>query len=238
MGLFEKTWKLEQRHIVVIFFILFLIASLLLVFNLENENWKNIAISISAGLIIALIQFGLSWYEYVSIDKYRRMGIKNIYDDKYKEEMYGEKIKGAKQKIYLMGNTARKFLEDFANLSSRSPAKQVLIKQLEKGVEVRILVAAKQIFIGQEKRLRDYADAEEIIKNLRDQYTNFECKYYLHEPAHSIFVFDNECFIGPIFPGISSFDIPFIHMYNEKDFASSYIEYFNNEWNKANSNDH
>lgn len=237
MGLFEKTWQLNQRYIVILLFVLALIVSLIAVFNADDDNFRNIFISISAGLIIALIQFGLSWYEYITIDKYRRMGIKNIYDNKYKEEMYGEKIKNAKQKIYLMGNTAGKFLEDFANLSSRTSTKQVLIEKLEKGVEVRILVGAKHIFDGQEKRLRDYADAQEIVSKLGDKYPNFECKYYIHEPTHSIFIFDNECFIGPIFSGISSFDIPFIHMYNESVFASNYIEYFNEEWNKANCDD-
>ena len=123
MGLFEKTWQLNQRYNVILLFVLALIVSLIAVFNAQDDNLKNIFISISAGLIIALIQFGLSWYEYITIDKYRRMGIKNIYDNKYKEEMYGEKIKNAKQKIYLMGNTAGKFLEDFANVSSRTSAK-------------------------------------------------------------------------------------------------------------------
>lgn len=234
MGIFEKTWKLDQRYIVIVIFIFALIGSLWFVFNLSDENWKNIFISISAGLIIALIQFGLSWYEYTTIDKYRKMGIKNIYDNKYKEEMYGDKIYKAKQKICLMGNTAGKFLEDFANLNSKTSSKKILIEKLKNNVEVNILVGRKEIFVNQSNRLRDYERAKAIIDELLKQYPQtFKCKYYNHEPAHSIFIFDKECFIGPIFPDTSSFDVPFIHMYNESIFASNYIEYFNSEWEKS-----
>lgn len=234
MGIFEKTWKLDQRYIVIVIFIFALIGSLLFVFNLSDENWKNIFISISAGLIIALIQFGLSWYEYITIDKYRQMGIKNIYDNKHKEDMYRDKIKKSKQKICLMGNTAGKFLEDFAYSDSKSLLKKILIEKLENNVEVNILVGRKEIFIEQPKRLRDYARAKAIIDELLKKYPQtFKCKYYDHEPTHSIFIFDNECFIGPIFPNTTSFDIPFIHMYNESTFASNYIEYFNSEWEKS-----
>lgn len=232
MGLFEKTFKLEQRYLIIISFLIALIASLFFVFTLCDENWKNIFISISAGLIIALIQFGLSWYEYKTIDKYRKMGIENIYDDKYREEMYGEKIDNAKQKVYLMGNTAGKFLGDFADKDAEKLSKQFLIKKLEKGIEVKILIGKKSLFEGQTKRLLDYARAKAIVIQL-SEYKNFKCKYYNHEPAHSIFIFDNECFIGPIFTGISSFDIPFIHMKNEKEFAKKYIKYFDTEWGKA-----
>lgn len=234
MGIFEKTWKLNQRNVVIVIFIVALIVSLLFVFNLCDENLKNIFISISAGLIIALIQFGLSWYEYTTIEKYRKMGIKNIYDDKHKEEMYGDKINNAKQKICLMGNTAGKFLGDFADKDSRKVSKQFLIEKLKKGIEVKILIGKKTLFQGQSKRLRDYEDARAIIEHLKVDYPEkFKCKYYNHEPAHSIFIFDNECFIGPIFPNTTSFDIPFIHMYNESTFASNYIEYFNSEWEKS-----
>lgn len=52
-------------------------------------------------------------------------------------------------------------------------------------------------------------------------------------PTHSIFLFDENCLIGPIFDNLESKDTPTIVAKKNSPFVKDYLEYFDSEWSEA-----
>ena len=69
----------------------------------------------------------------------------------------------------------------------------------------------------------------------RRNYTGkIEIKYFQHTPAHSIFMVDNNCIVGPVFERVESKYTPALHLKKDSPFAVKYLEHFDEEWNSLN----
>lgn len=241
--IFKEKINLPIRWIVLIVFFLIIIVCSIYLFGVSKLADKNFDANLSsiiggliAGLIIAVVQFLLSWYEYKRNDLFEKIGVIDILNNKYKEDIYRNIIKNTKSRLWIMGNTADDFLNDFADVDNTENEKKVLLPILAQGVDVRILVAKKD-FLFDERSKRKYDNAASKLNILQSQYPNsFKVKFYDHEPTQSIFIFDNQCFVGPVFPGIPSRQTPALHMKNKSIFAKRYIKYFEDEWAKISAN--
>lgn len=167
----------------------------------------------------------------IELDNYRNMGILRILENKDDTKDYSKRIENLNERLYVMGNTAHKLIEDFANLERQSESKRVLLQSLGKNIEVRLLLAEKEFL--SEKRKAEFDIVLNKMKNISKKYNNFKVKYFNHEPTQSIFLFDDECFIGPIFKGLASHDTPALHMKCGGSYTKKYLNYFNNEWESA-----
>jgi hypothetical protein len=86
----------------------------------------------------------------------------------------------------VLGVTAQRFLEDFADQNTIAPKeKKVLIKALSNDVEVKILIADKDYLVNNDDK-RKAEMAEPRLNELESNYTNFHCKRYKQLPTHSI----------------------------------------------------
>lgn len=235
MKVFGET--IPTRASYVIFgFLIFIIATLgfLYIYDFyKDPKWTTIIAGLFTGFVIALFQAFLSSLEFKVFDEYYALKIKKILPNRNNPVYYGDLISEANKEINVLGVTAQRFLEDFADENTIAPKeKKVLIKALKDDVEVKILIADKDYLANNDDK-RKAEMAEPRLNELESNYTNFHCKRYKQLPTHSIVIIDNECIVGPVFPNVSSKDTPAIHLKRDSHLAKYYEAYFNAEWDKC-----
>lgn len=187
--------------------------------------------SLIAGLIVALIQFFLSWWDYKMTKKVEDLRLIEILYDRDNRDYYANLINKSRREIRVMGVTAKRFFEHFADVTvGARPDAQVLIAALNRGVKVKLLLPSRE-YISKNKRA-SYEQVEETLKGIKSKFPDaeIEIRYFDHIPAHSIFMVDSECIVGPVFENVESKNTPALHLKNESPFAEKYVAYFEQEW--------
>jgi hypothetical protein len=201
--------------------------------NDTNPKSFNIFSGLLTGLIVGLFQLLLSWYEHRKIQKLEEMKIIDVMTNRDDRVFYEKLIRDAKKELSVMGVTASRFIEHFADIKSDRENCKVLISAMARGVNVKILLPKPEHLNGSEKQ-----DAENKVKSALLEIkglnnSHFDFKYFDHVPAHSIFIIDDKCILGPVFPDVSSKDTPAIYLKKNSPFAEKYLNYFNSEWSNA-----
>jgi hypothetical protein len=199
-----------------------------------EPNTKSTALygGLFSGLILVIVQFSFSWSEYRALSKFHELGIRDILLDRDDRNFYHGLIKSANKRIYVMGVTAARFMEHFADLESDRSETRVLLEAMSRGTDVRILLPESNYLLTEKDKTKAQTTTEFFAK-VAEHYDNFHYRFFDHEPAHSIFVVDEECIIGPVLPGVASKDTPAIYMRTEGKYAEKYLNYFDHEWTKA-----
>jgi hypothetical protein len=151
---------------------------------------------------------------------------------------YKNYIDEAEKEIFVMGVTAIRFFKDFADCEPSSPQDaKVLLGKLGQGVRVKILLPSIVFLKGfsKEDKKSDFDNVKQYVENIKKQlHTDLlEVRYFDHIPAHSIFIVDDTCIVGPVFPDIESRYTPALQLRNSSPIACKYLDYFNNEWENA-----
>jgi len=183
------------------------------------------------GLLLMSIQFLFSWQEHIERENLRLLGLNNVLGHKRDPEYYGKLIREAKTRIYLMGRTARHFLEDFANEHGGRNEARYLLEALGRNVEVRFLLPHESHLPDDSQK--DAKSSAQTLAELDRKFENFSYKYFNHHAIHSIFVADNNVIIGPYFPDLASMDTPALHLKSSANLPKKYLEYFEKEWNQC-----
>lgn len=187
--------------------------------------------SIIAGLIVALIQLGLSWWDYQMMQKIEKLRLIEILYDRDNRTYYADLIDKSRREIRVMGTTARRFFEHFADMTTGArPEAQVLISALNRGVKVKLLLPSESHIAH--NKIADHKQVSETLRSIKKKYPSAEIdiRYFDHIPAHSIFMVDSECIVGPVFEYVESKNTPALHLKNESPFAEKYLAYFEQEW--------
>lgn len=233
-NIFKQNIKIRISLIVLIA----LIISSILVFTwyqkVNDTKVLTILGSLFAGMIVAIIQFLIAWQDYLSIEKLKDLQINKVLLDRDNRDFYENYVKSAKKNLDVMGVTGSRFMEDFANNDEDALANsKVLLQVMANGVKVRILMPNKE-YLFSDKEIRNEVNARERYLRISEIFSNnFEVRYFSHIPAHSIFIIDDECIVGPVFEGVPSKHTPALYMKSKSPFADKYIKYFNDEWIKA-----
>jgi hypothetical protein len=205
-----------------------------------NKSWLEaegllflLAVGLVPGLIVALFQYGLSWMEFREVDRIRDMRIQKVLFTRDDPDYYGALINESKIQVDVLGVTASRFLIDFADVDSPKGSKKVLVSALDRGVKVRILVAAKTR-LGEKDLGEKWPALVRSVAALCEKYPDsFLVKTYDERPSHSMVRIDNHCIVGPIFPLVESKNSPAVHTLLENGFAQGYIKHFESEWQVA-----
>lgn len=240
MSLYNKKLSISMPWAIVVVSCLLLIAfgtiSILMTDKglLANEGplWV-FASGVVSGLVVTLAQFCLSWADAKAIDRFRRMGVENVLTTRDEEAYYCKLIQTARSQVDVLGLTATRLMEDFADSNSPKAEKRALIEALKNGVPVRILVAAPaQLDAGDQYKYPLTRKRFETIANI---YPNFEVRYFDATPIASFVRADHELVVGPLLPGVESKHTPALHVYNHGPYAASYLRYFEDAWVTATS---
>ena len=234
MNIFKTNIKI--RATVIIIAVLFLVAIGVGVWFWISGNEKLSAIlgSLFAGLIVAIIQFIIAWQDYKQTEKLKKLELIEILYDRDSRSFYEEYIRQSKRKIDMMGVTASRFFNDFADDSpNATPNAKILLNALSHNVKVRILLPSSE-FVDANKK-QDVENVKQKVRAIRNAYQkcSLEVKYFKHVAAHSIFNVDDKCIVGPVFPEVESKYTPALFLRNSSPMAIKYLTYFEDEWNKA-----
>lgn len=230
MNFFEKVIKVRLYKVVLVCLeILAFVSFAIYWWYATDSRVAGLFGGFTAGFVVAFIQLLFSWYEHTEIEAIKRLGIKKILPHRDDEQLYRKVILSARKEISLLGNTANRFLIDFAD-DSRDD-KKALINVLNDGVSVKILLPKpSHLSIEDKRRAKNSA---ELLKKLSDKYSLFDYRYFDHIPYHNLLLSDNNCLVGPIFPHIASKDCPAIFTDKDSVFVSPYLKHFEDEWERA-----
>lgn len=238
MNLYSKKFSISMPWAIVVVSALLLMAfgaiSILMTDKgiLANEGplWV-FATGVVSGLVVTLAQFCLSWADAKAIDRFRRMGVENVLTNRDEEAYFGKLIQKARSQVDVLGSTATRLMEDFADANSPKEEKRVLIEALKKGVLVRILVAAPAQLDGSDQH--KYSTNRKRFETIAGKYQNFEVRYFDAKPIAAFVRADHELVVGPLLPGVESKHTPALHVYNHSPYAASYSNYFEETWTTA-----
>lgn len=234
MSLFGKSYKISASVIVAVLLLLITAISLLLYWLNDNPNskWTGLFGGLAAGMIVAIIQFLMAWQDFKQTEKLKKLQLIEVLYNRASRNQYEQFIRNANRRIDVVGVTAVRFFNDFADTSSGAPENaRVLLQALERGVGVRVLLPADDYIPATKK-----ADADKVktkYSELVKRYANLEIRCFDHTAAHSIFRIDDTCIIGPVFPELESRNTPALHVMKSSPIALNYMDYFYSEWEKA-----
>lgn len=234
MKIFNTTVRI--RATLIIFICLILLTIFIGIWLLNSNNTKAWAIlgSLFAGIIVAIIQFIISWQDYKQTEKLKELELIEVLYNRDSRTFYEEYIKKSKREINMMGVTANRFFNDFADDSPNATSNaKVLLDALQRNVKVRILLPEIE-FVDENKK----QEVEKVKLNviyINEKYPNYslEVKHFKHVPAHSIFNVDDKCIVGPVFPELESKYTPALYLRNSSPLADKYLKYFDDEWNRT-----
>ena len=234
MKIFEKSFKISASFIILIVLAILAGVSILFVIKTNNPIVLSIFGSLVAGLIVAIIQFTISLQDHKRTENYRKLGLISILYNRDDRRFYEDIIDKACCEICVMGVTAIRFFKDFADCDTSAPENaKVLLKKLEQGINVKILLP--NIDFLEEEKKNDFSVVKQHILNLKTRLpeSKLEIRYFEHTPSHSIFIVDDICIIGPVFPKVESKNTPALELKKYSPIAIKFSEYFQSEWNDA-----
>lgn len=226
--------KVPIRKIVLVVIILSVITiGLIFLFFVSDNKISNLIAGAASGLAVSIVQLILSWEDYVQNEKFSDLKLIKVLDKRDERDKYQRYIQGSTQEIDLMGVTASRFFRDFADLDREATEDaKVILNALERNVRIRVLLPNRS-FLPNDKQA-DFDAVKCCVEKIREKYNDkIELRYFDHIPAHSILKVDDECIVGPIFPGLSSKYTPALHLKTKSHYALKYIEYFDREWKEC-----
>lgn len=233
MDIFGRSLKMTLSMIILIVLVVLLIGAIVTYFVIDNPSsiWGALFGSLTAGLIVAIIQYLIAWQDYKQTEKLKKLKLIEVLYNRSARDKYTEYIKNCNRELDVMGVTAVRFFNDFADTSTQAPeGATVLLKALDRKVRVRVLLPSDD-YIPELKKI-DSARVRAKFKELH-QYQNLEIRYFNHTAAHSIFRIDDTCIIGPVFPELESRNTPALHVMSSSPMAVNYLDYFESEWAMA-----
>ncbi len=234
MKIFEKSVKITATVIIIACLIIATIVIWIWYGKTNDAKMSAILGSLFAGLIVAIIQFVIAWQDYQQAEKLKELELIEVLYHRDNRTFYEEYIKKSKQKIDMMGVTASRFFKDFADDSANATSNaKVLLEALKRNVKVRILLPNSN-FVDVNKK-QDVAKVKQHVGAIKDKYPDYslEVKYFEHVAAHSIFIVDDKCIVGPVFPEVESKYTPALFLRNSSPMADKYLTYFEYEWDKT-----
>ena len=197
----------------------------------ENTKLGVLLGGLVATLIAVIIQFILSLHGHMEMDRLRRMGFQNVLTHrKDRQEYYAELLAHARKEIDFLGNTAWRFLNDFAfEGEGGSDMDRLLLAALERNIQVRILVAPTAHLPPGKKA--DHKKSMDRLQELKQRFPRYlDYRELSHVPTQTYVRVDRACVFGPVFPGIPSRVTPAIHAETSSPFLDQYFTYFDRGW--------
>jgi hypothetical protein len=234
MNILKTTVKIKATVIIIAILLLAVIGVGIWFWLSENEKISAILGSLFAGLIVAIIQFIIAWQDYKQTEKLKELKLIKILYDRDDRTFYENYIKSSKREINMMGITASRFFNDFADdIPNATSNAKVLIEALRRNVKVRILLPDSEHVDVNKKQ--DVDKVKQKVTAIKNKYSDcsLEVKYFKHVPAHSIFNVDDNCIVGPVFPKVESKYTPALFLRNSSPMADKYLTYFEEEWDEA-----
>lgn len=181
---------------------------------------------------VALLQLLTAIFEAKKLKKYESFGVEDILDARRDHQYYEKAILKSKSEILVMGVTASRFMEDFANEGSSQTT--ALLQILSKGIRVKILVPKSYHLTEKEKNKVSDITIHRVNEVAKQYGNSIELRFFDSQPKQSMVITSDVCLVGPVFSFMESQHTPTQVFRRHSALARSFVEYFEDEWGKSN----
>jgi len=119
MEIFKKLLNIYLYKIIIVVVLFVICLFLVIYFNSKASSPVTPLLGgLITGLLVALLQLLLMWTEHNEMERIKKLGIKKILSYRDEESLYRKVIENANEEIRVLGNTASRFINDFADETS------------------------------------------------------------------------------------------------------------------------
>ncbi len=224
----KTTIRMPLRYVILIGLALIAAVTLYLFFGTEDPKLSTLIGGICGGVIVYIISFLISIYEYRNIDRFRELGVKEVLPNRRDTDYYGKLVSEASEIVIVTGTSCSRFIDDFANESNDN---HVLVDVLRKnkGLEVKFMVPSEE-HMDMLSRTKFSSGEKKLKKLLADFPDHIEVRRFDHDPRYSFVRVDKDLIVGPVFAGKESKDSPAIHLDVNSAYAGKYLHDFDHVW--------
>ncbi|MEW8460389.1 MAG: hypothetical protein AB2653_08810, partial [Candidatus Thiodiazotropha endolucinida] len=224
----KTTIRMPLSYAILGGLILIAAVTLYLFFGTEDPKLSTIIGGICGGVIVYIISFLISIYEYRSIDRFRELGVKEVLPNRRGTDYYAELLGEASEIVVVTGTSCSRFIDDFANNDNDD---HVLLDALRKnkGLNVKLMVPLEK-YMDELSKTKFASGEEKLRKLLSDFPGRIEMRRFNHEPRHSFVRVDKDLVVGPVFVETESQDSPAIHLDVNSAYAGKYLHDFDRVW--------
>jgi hypothetical protein len=199
----------------------------------KDSHVLNLSLGLATSAAVLLFQFLVDNERDANLEELEQTKILRVLQSRDDSDYYGPLISDAKQRVFVFGVTAHRFLIDFADTQHSEPRKRVVLDALNRNVDVRILVCKKERLCTNDEKAK-FDQTRPILDDLSSRYpNNFKFAYYDHTPTLSMVICDNHFLFGPYFPGRQSKHTATIHALEGGSICQEYLAHFSDEWQKV-----
>lgn len=158
MEIFRKSVRLSLSKVILVILCVLFITAIIVYFLIDkpDSKWGTLFGSLAAGLVVAIIQYVIAWQDYRQTEKLKKLKLIEVLFNRDSRDKYEDYIRNVNRKLDVMGVTAVRFFNDFADTSNGALENaQVLLRALDRGVHIRVLLVSNEML--PESKRSDYA---------------------------------------------------------------------------------
>ena len=200
-------------------------------FTIQNATAVAVLGGLLGGLVVYAISFLTDIGRWRQLDRFNRMGIKDILSTRHQVTYYGPIVSRARTEVLVMGTSCHRFINDF--MDDRSDDK-VLLDQLRKHIDltVRILIPTAGR-MDDESRAKFDLVKEKLRRVMNEFPGRVELRRFDDVARLSMVMVDEELITGPVFPGIESRQSPAVHVDRRTEYGTKFKDFFDDLWDKS-----
>jgi hypothetical protein len=186
---------------------------------------------IVSGLLIFILTFAMSVGPLRKLDRFERMGIQNLLENRHEKSYYAGVLVGARKIVRVMGASCTRFVDDFLDIENEDHS---LIEAIQKHNRLRI-----QLLIPDDDHISDDAKARvpAMLRKLEKVHAQFgdrvQIRRFPEKAQHSFIISDDQLIAGPVFEGDNSRHAPAVHVVMSTRYAQKYDDFFERVWNSC-----
>lgn len=225
--IFNMKKEITFSQVILILYI-FLIITLSVLYACDIVTSPKLQPLLGGGLVTAIavfVQFIMQFKDYNNNEELKANGVVKFLERRDDKDYYKKVINKTKGKLDLLFYTGKRFSEDFCQ---EFDGDDEILKALNRGVVIRILLIDKSILPSDEYANFDIADNN--FKRLQDTFKEqFQVKYYNHIQTHNIFSNESMSIIGPYFHNKKSKYSNSIHFLKSSPYVKDFEQFFESE---------
>lgn len=180
------------------------------------------------GLIVYLATFFTLLRPIQEVDRFHRMGIKGLLDNRHDQAYYRKLIARSSIRVDVMGASCSRFVRDFLDVDSDD---KVLIDALNRHPRLRVrLLIPEDAYMSEEARNRTETTLAQIAAVQTRFGDHVKLRRFKDEARHSLVIADSDLIAGPVFEDNKSRHAPAVHVATETLFGQKYLTYFEEVW--------
>jgi hypothetical protein len=237
-NIFTNVWTLTSFRTIIIL----LIIIVCIIFFANPVSWSDnnsqLILGTLSGLLVGFCILALQvFFDFENLKMHKtiqKSSLKEVLENRKNKQYYHNILTNAEKRIWIMGDTASRFLKDFGG--SDEDDKQLIDELLNRDVEIRLLLFGKGA-----RREQSTPYITKYTKKPGFEQYDFDASKFIPQ---SIFIVDNVCILGPILGDQNnekndpeSRNTPAMHFNQvESIYTKPHLKYFEKIWNASKPN--